>query len=275
MQIRGLNLFVDDRSPVSPYANPVVFSHGLLWSGQMFAPQVEALRRTHRTICYDHRGQGRSEIRRRGPLDMDTLCDDAIELIERLELPPVHFVGLSMGGFVGMRVASRRPDLVRSLTLMATAADAEPRANRIRYAAMCGIARAGGMRALVPTIMSIMCGQTFLADATRSNERARMQWQLEQNPRLVYRAVLAVVRRRPAAAEARAVQCPTLVLRGLEDVAIGRDRAVALVDLIPKSRFVDIPEAGHTLSLERPNTTNHELLEFLRSVESDPRYSSD
>ncbi len=237
----------------------------------MFAPQVAALEPEYRTVCYDHRGQGRSQIAAAGPLDMDTLADDAIALIQHLELPPVHFVGLSMGGFVGMRVAARRPELVRSLTLMATAADPEPRENHLSYIAMCGLGWAGGMRLLAPKIMRIMCGRTFLSESSTAADRDRLTWMLQQNSRLVYRAVLAVVHRAGAAEHARSIRCPTLVLRGSEDAAIGRPRALALHRLVDKSRFVEVEQAGHTLTLERPNEVNRELTEFLHSVDSDPR----
>ena len=80
----------------------IVFSHGLLWSGKMFAAQVEHLESRYRVITYDHRGQGRSEVTEQG-YDMETVAEDAAELIKALNVAPCHFVGLSMGGFVGMR----------------------------------------------------------------------------------------------------------------------------------------------------------------------------
>ena len=53
---------------------------------------------------------------------MDTLTDDAVALIESLGVAPVHYVGLSMGGFVGQRIAARRPELIRTLSLLDTSA---------------------------------------------------------------------------------------------------------------------------------------------------------
>jgi 3-oxoadipate enol-lactonase len=86
---------------------PILFSHGLLFSSRLFDAQVEALREQYRCVAYDHRGQGRSAPSTMRSIDMDTLTADAIALIEALEIAPVHFCGLSMGGFVGMRLAAR------------------------------------------------------------------------------------------------------------------------------------------------------------------------
>ena len=71
----------------------------------MFRAQIAALREDYRCIALDWRGQGDSPPTDSG-FDMDTLSLDAIALIEELVGAPVHYVGLSMGGFVGQRIAA-------------------------------------------------------------------------------------------------------------------------------------------------------------------------
>ena len=59
----------------------IVFSHGLLWSGEMFAAQVDHFSNLgFRCITFDHRGQGQSGVTDSG-YDMDTLSEDAAQLI--------------------------------------------------------------------------------------------------------------------------------------------------------------------------------------------------
>ena len=102
----------------------LLFSHGYLMNHTMFEQQMAAFKDRFRCIAFDHRGHGRSEVPKSG-YEMDNLVLDAICLIEALELGPVHFIGMSTGGFVGMRMAFRRPDLLQSLVLMNTSAEAE------------------------------------------------------------------------------------------------------------------------------------------------------
>src|SRR5258707_9601832 len=83
----------------------IVFSHGLLMDHMMFESQRAAFEKQYRVIAYDHRGQGQSHDPGQG-YDMDTLADDAAALITALNAAPCHFAGLSMGGFVGMRLAA-------------------------------------------------------------------------------------------------------------------------------------------------------------------------
>ena len=121
----------------------------------MFADQISVLRSRLRCVAYDHRGQGQSPPSPT-PFDMETLYEDAVALIEKLALGPVHFVGLSMGGFIGMRLAARRPELVRSLVLIDTAADAEPLWNIPKYKLLALLARGLGYRSLLAPIMKII-----------------------------------------------------------------------------------------------------------------------
>ncbi|QCW50099.2 alpha/beta hydrolase [Nocardioides dongxiaopingii] len=75
-------------------------------------------------VRYDHRDTGRSTTSPPGAPDYDggVLDRDAEGLLEALGLGPAHLVGVSMGGGIAQSVALRRPDLVASLTLVATSA---------------------------------------------------------------------------------------------------------------------------------------------------------
>src|SRR5690348_14764468 len=117
--VNGVTIAYTDEGPAE--APAIVFGHGLLFGGWMFRPQIEALRERYRCIALDWRGQGDTPPTA-GGYDMDTLTADAVALIGELGVAPVHWVGLSMGGFVGQRIAARHGDLVRSVTLLGTSA---------------------------------------------------------------------------------------------------------------------------------------------------------
>jgi pimeloyl-ACP methyl ester carboxylesterase len=218
-------------------------------------------------VSYDHRGQGRSQIPRERTIEIETVTDDAIALIEALRLAPCHFVGLSMGGFVGMRIAARRPELVRSLTLLATAADPEPKKNLPKYRVLNLLARLNLLPLVTSQVMPIMFGPTFLEDPNRVGERQRLLGELRANRRRIYRAVNGVLSRGGVEHELEKVRCPALVLRGDEDRAIGLDRALALHRGIAGAELVRLPTGGHTVTLEEPEAVNRALGAFLDRVE--------
>ncbi len=244
----------------------VVFAHGLLWSGRMFHRQVSALQDRYRCITFDFRGQGRSEITRSG-YDMDTLADDAAALIEQLDLAPCHFAGLSMGGFVGMRLALRRPELLRSLILMDTSADPEPEENIGRYRLLNLISRWLGMGLVAGQVMPIMFGQKFLSDPQRAEERAEWRQRLLSNRRKgISRAVRGVISREGIQDRISGITVPTLIIVGDQDVATVPEKSRRMHERIPDSRLVIIPGAGHTSTVEEPEAVTAAIEEFLGSL---------
>jgi len=262
--VQGVELHVEDSGGKGP---AVIFSHGLLWSASMWRFQVAALRGSYRCIAYDHRGQGKSEVTRSG-YDMDTLAADAVALIEQAGAAPAHFVGLSMGGFVGMRVAARRPELVRSLALVETASDAEPRRSAAKYAAMSFLTRFFGTGPFVPAVMKIMFARPFREDPARAGLREGLVREiLESDLTGLRRAVGGVIHRKPVApAELQKIRAPTVVISGEEDAAIVPARSRRTADQIAGARFLTLPRAGHSSSLEEPDALTHALLEFWSSL---------
>jgi 3-oxoadipate enol-lactonase len=260
VKVGGVDLNVEDTGGSGP---AVVFSHGLLWSTRMWRFQVGALRDRYRCIAYDHRGQGKSEVTAAG-YDMDTLTADAAALITALGVGPVHFVGLSMGGFVGMRLAARRPELVRTLVLMETAADPEPARNVPRYMAMSALTRVLGVRPFVPAVMKIMFGPTFLRDPDRVELRRGLERELLENDVAGMRKALwGVISRAPVPSEELArIRTPVLVVSGEEDSAVVPERSLRLASAIPGASFMRISRAGHSSSIEEPEAVNGALLQF-------------
>ena len=87
----------------------VVLSHSYLVDRRQFDAQVAALATRYRVLAFDHRGHGGSGKPSDG-YDMDSITRDAEAFIETTNAGPCHFIGLSTGGFVGLRLALRRPD---------------------------------------------------------------------------------------------------------------------------------------------------------------------
>lgn len=240
----------------------VVFSHGLLWSSRMYEAQIAELSRRYRCIAWDHRGQGRSGDPGGRSHQIETCYQDALALLDHLEVGSCHFVGLSMGGFVGMRLAARHPERVRSLALLSTAADPEPKANGSKYSLLNLVARTLGVAAVSSQVAAIMMGPSFLEDGQRSAERRRWLRELRGNSRGIYRAVNGVIEREGCVDELANIRCPVLVLHGDEDRAISRARALATYEAVPDARFMAVASAGHSPTFEAPQVVNEALLAF-------------
>lgn len=263
LSINGARLYYEEQGQ-GP--ETLVFGHGLLWSGAMFRAQVEALQDRYRCITLDWRGQGRSEVTA-GGYDMDSLTEDAAALIEHLNAAPCHYVGLSMGGFIGMRLAIRRPELLKSLTLMETSADPEPAQNVPRYRLLGWIGRLFGFRLTAGPVMAIMFGQEFIHDPARAEERRYWRERLIANDRVgILRALDGVINRQGVYDQLDRLALPTLIVVGDQDVATTPDKARRIHARIAGSQLVIIPGAGHSSSVEKPAMVTAALESFLAGL---------
>lgn len=241
----------------------IVLSHGLLWSSKMFYKQVAFLKQNYRVIVYDHRGQGRSEVTKKG-YDMDSLYEDAVQLIEQLELGKVHFGGLSMGGFVAMRIAARRPDLIKSLILMETSALDEP--NKTKYWFLNTIVKLFGVKAVQKPVMKIMFGKKFLTDKRRTAEKNLWIEKLNNNKRSIVRAVSGVINRNAIDNELGEIRCPTLILVGTQDKATVPAMSEFIHNKIRNSKLTYIEGGGHTACIEEGEQYNGAIIGFLKNM---------
>jgi pimeloyl-ACP methyl ester carboxylesterase len=262
--VNGTELYFEDTGGPGPV---VVFSHGLLMNHRMFAAQVAGLRSQFRCISYDHRGHGGSAAGVGRIISTEQTYQDAVALLESLGVGscggPVHFVGLSMGGFVGMRLAARRPDLVAKLVILESSAEREPSENILKYKILGALARVVGVRPLVGAVTPILFGKTFLTDPSKKAELAHWKGELAGNAPGVYRAANGVIEREAILAELPQITAPTLVLVGEEDVATVPAKSQRIAATIPGARLVTIPKAGHSSTVENPEFVTEQLASFL------------
>jgi len=236
----------------------IVFVHGLMLASPSWHHQVAHLTRTHRVITFDLRGQGASEKTRHG-LDLDSLAEDAADLIAMLAPQGAHLVGFSMGRFVALRVATRHPALVRTLTLIGPSGEAEAPGNRWRYKALIGLVSAFGPRVAIGPMMKILFGDSFLSDPAQKPVLDHWRRYLRALPRSLARAAAASAARGPIMAELPAITAPTLVISGTEDRPIPPALARRVAEAIPGAVFLPVAGAGHAVMLERPDLVNAAL----------------
>jgi pimeloyl-ACP methyl ester carboxylesterase len=244
----------------------IVFAHGLLWSGEMYRRQIDALSPSYRCISFDFRGQGRSSSPEEG-YDLDTLTSDVETLLEHLKVDRCHFVGLSMGGFVGLRLAASKPELVASLALLNSAADDEPLQKLPKYKIMTWVVERFGTRAILRPVLKIMFARDFLRDPAAEERR---QWArqhlLDLDINGTVRAANGVFGRKSAEHLLGRIAQPTVVIIGAEDKAIAPRRSRAMATAMNDARWIEIPNCGHSSSIEKPERVVEILREHLERV---------
>ncbi|WP_131786899.1 alpha/beta fold hydrolase [Protofrankia symbiont of Coriaria ruscifolia] len=269
INISGVTIsYSDTGAPAGlPDASTIMFGHGLLFSGWMFHPQITALREHYRCIAVDWRGQGETPATADG-YDMDTLTGDAVALIRELGVAPVHWVGLSMGGFIGQRIAARHGELLRSLTLLDTSAGPEDPGKVREYKQLAWLLRLFGIKPILGKVGSYMFGHTFLADPASRTTINEWVIRLNRSKRAAVRkAVLGVADRAPVEHEITGITVPTLVVVGADDKATPPEKAERIAARIPDAQLQIVANCGHTSTLEQPATIIGLLDKFLATVD--------
>jgi len=260
LTVNGARLYYEERGS-GPES--IVFFHSLLFNCRMFDAQIDALSDRYRCVAFDWRGHGRSEVTADG-YDMDTLTADTVALIDELDCAPCHYVGFSTGGFVGLRLAIRHAELLRSLILIDTSADPEPEENLPRYRLLSLVARWIGPRAVAGRVMPIMFSQHFLSDPDRGALRREWRQHFVDNDRVgATRGAKGVITREGVAEHLGGIDVPTLILVGENDVATTPEKSERMHAGIAGSKLVTIPRAGHMSPVEEPEAVTEAIKAFL------------
>lgn len=251
-----------------PDAPAVVFGHGLLFSKWMFSAQIAALRSDYRCIALDWRGQGDSPPTESG-YDMDTLTGDAIAVMGELVGAPVHWIGLSMGGFVGLRIAARRPELLRSLTVIDSSAEPEDLKDAVKDKLLASLYRYIGITPVRKSVEKTMFAPTFYRDPAKRAVIEDWVSQLARNDRDgIRKAVLGVANRPGVTNEIGRITVPTLIIVGADDVPTPVKRSRTMATLIPGARLELVPYCGHSSTIEQPAAVNALIRPFLGDVDA-------
>lgn len=238
----------------------VMLSHSLASSLKMWEPQMEALRSHFRVLRYDTRGHGQTEATQ-APYTLELLGEDAIGLLDALNIEQVHWVGLSMGGMIGQVVALHYPQRLLSLSLCDTSAVIPPemqpiweeRIEAVRTIGMISQFEATMERWFTPTFLGLnppivnLIKEEFLA-----------------TPPEGYIGCAAAIRRLNYLNRLSEIQLPTLIIVGEDDPATPVSASEAIHERIKDSKLVILPSCRHLSNVEQAEAFNTHLLNFLR-----------
>ena len=247
---------------------PVLLVHGLGSSIQDWEYQIPHLLLQHRVIAIDLRGHGRS-AKPRGRYSIAGFAADVAALIEHLRLPPVHLVGISMGGMVGFQLGVDRPELLRSLCIVNSAPEVKARsaADWWMLAKRWSLSRLLSMRVIGKGL-----GRILFPHPEQAELRAKVEQRWPQNDKRAYLASLDAIIGWGVRERLAAIRCPTLVVSGDRDYTPVADKQAYVAEL-PNARLVVIERSRHATPMDQPQRFNAVLDEFLAQVEqSQPQH---
>lgn len=241
-----------------PVDGPVVVLAGALGTDlRMWDRQLEPLVAAgFRVLRYDQRGHGRSPVPP-GPYTMDELGADLLALLDRLELPRVSLVGLSLGGMTGMWLARHHPERLDRMVLCCTSAElgtAQMWTERAR------IARESGLDALADAGV----GRWLTPEADPALAASLREMFTGHDPE-GYASCCTAIQTMSIVDGLPAIRVPTLVVAGARDQATPPEHARRIAGAIPHARLEIVEGAAHLGNVERPAEFTALILGHLRS----------
>ncbi len=244
---------------------PVIFLHGLGASMYAWRKNLAPVRAAgFRVIAYDNRGFGFSDKPAHG-YDNAAYVRLLAALMDSLHLPDAVLVGHSMGGAIAAEAAIALPGRVRGLVLIGSAGlgAREPPLFRVaRWPLVGPVVLAFRGRGLTERLL-----KSSYADPARVTPGDVDQYYAPVAEPAYGRALRAVLREfRFDALDGRLdrIAAPTLVLWGEEDRWIPPGIGRAIASQVPRSAFLTVRHAGHSVQEEVPGEVNQLLIKFLK-----------
>ena len=236
----------------------LVCVHGLARCGRDFDSLAQAMADEYRVICPDVVGRGLSDWLK-NPMEYQpaTYVADMVTLLARADAETVHWVGTSMGGLIGMTLASLPGNPVKKLVLN----DVGPVITAV------SLARIGQTFGLAPQFPGFDAAVKFIRLVSATfGEHSDAEWatltehvvrkQEDGSYRVRYDPAIAIPFRATKTDQDielwplyEAIACPTLLLRGASSDLLTRETAQQMAARGPKAKVVEIADVGHAPTL--------------------------
>lgn len=254
----GLKLSYHD----SGSGTPILFLHSFGHNKNLWFPQLTYFfEKGCRVLAPDMPGHGDSSFDA-DDHSVDRIAQSYIELLDKLGIEKTIVAGISMGGYVALRMWARKSSVISALVLSNTKAESDSDEIVLRRRAQIENIRKNGLEQFINT-----GAPKRLSPATLEHR----PWVLDTIKLLnmtvsaeANAATLEAMAKKPDDTEVLStITVPALVTAGGDDAFIPKDSPANLHKGIRGSQFVEIPNTGHVSNIEAPTLYNHIIEDFL------------
>ncbi len=243
----------------------IVCLHGIGGDDASFAPQSEHLARRYRIVVWNMPGYRESD--RIANLSFEALADSLAQLLDTLDVGPVHLIGQSIGGMIAQEMYHRYPDKVESLILVATTTTFGGRDDTFKNAFISarlkplesGMTMQQMAETAMPSIVGSKTEQHLITSAINSMAA------LDPD---VYRQILDCLVTFDRRREWAGISCPVCLVAGTEDSNSPAATMKKMADKLPNASYHEIEGAGHLVNLEQGRIFNSIVDSFIQSLVS-------
>ena len=237
--------------------SPVVLLHANTGTVESWQHQVNAFAKAGlRVIAFDRRGWGKSQIDPLTGVQPGSVAEDLEALVDHLQLPPFHLVGIAGGGFVALDYAAWHPERLLKLVVAASNGQFQEPAMQAFYdrVAVPGLT---GQPALRPYLE---VGVSYRAEDPAGLARFVHMEHTARQPD----APAQPMRTPNTFAKISTISAQTLIITGGADLLAPPALMHCWASHLLSVTSVNVPDAGHSINWERPQEFNGHVLRFLQ-----------
>jgi 3-oxoadipate enol-lactonase len=252
---QGIRIYWDEQG----LGDPVLLVMGLGWASNMWHRTRPLLATRFRTIAFDNRGAGRSDVPP-GPYSMGAMACDVAAVLDAAGVESTHLVGASMGGMISQEFALQYPQRVRSLVLACTAPGGPHSVAAEPTAIQMLLQRSGGPKERVEAAVPYIYDKSTPRDRIdRDLEVLSEHYPIPEG----YAAQLQAIFTWEAYSRLPQIHARTLVVHGENDRLVPAGNADLIAARIANSKLVKIPHASHIFMTDQPEHAQQTILSFL------------
>lgn len=242
----------------------VTLANSLVCSLHMWDEQAKRLARHYRVLRYDMRGHGKSDAPP-SPYTIEALADDVLAVWDHFGVTRSHWIGLSLGGMVGISLALRHPARLASLVACDCRAESPP-----AYAAVFDerirVTREQGMEAMVAPTLGRFFTETFAA--ARPDMIETFGDMIRETSAEGHIGCCEAIRGLAYEARLPEITVPTLFIGGEHDIGAPPAVMRAMHAAVPGSQYRMLEGAGHISNVHVPDAFQQAIEAFMAAAKA-------
>lgn len=240
----------------------LLFLHAFPFSSDMWKDQMHLFSEKFLCIALDIPGFGKSSLPGHA-VTFEYYVDAVIDYLKEQKIEKSIWCGLSMGGYLALRMYEREPNLCQALILCDTKSGADSNEAKIK--------RTEALHALNKNRHEFTESEwkALVGKSSQENEVLKKNFEKlmgEVSEEGIAAGLVALATRTDTTEGLTKISVPTLVVVGEEDKVTPVSDSEALLKAIGNSQLKKVPHAGHLSNLENPQGFNDHLAEFLLSL---------
>ncbi|MEE9378603.1 MAG: alpha/beta hydrolase [Candidatus Lokiarchaeia archaeon] len=228
------------------------------------APLISAVSKRFKTILFDNRGAGQTDIPE-GEYTIKMMADDTVGLMDALNIECANVLGFSMGGIIAQELALNYPEKVEKLILWSSACGGRKTippllaAYKFLFGAIEGLTPERMAKSTIPLIFTkefIKNNPEYITDKIQRILKCRIPYSS------YVRQIKALINGNTCR-RLKKLNTPTLIMQGKEDIIDPPKNGEILAELIPNAKLVLFEKSAHAIFPHEPELFLKTLFEFL------------